>query len=145
MVGELPVKRFHIIHGDPTFSNTLVDDQGRVWLIDPRGSFGASRVYGDPLYDWAKLYYSVVGDYDAFNRRGFRLTVDSSEAEIVIQSNGWTHLESMFENRHGSSLHAIKLIHALIWISLCGYVRDDYDSVLGAFYNGLLWLERALE
>jgi hypothetical protein len=51
------------------------------------------------MYDWAKLYYSVAGNYDRFNLKDFRLTT---------------------------------------------YAWQDYDSVCGAFYNGLCWLEEAL-
>lgn len=38
----------------------------------------------------------------------------------------------------------VKFIHALIWLSLSTYAWDDYDSVCGAFYNGLFYLEEVL-
>lgn len=46
--------RYSVIHGDCTFSNTLVDAKNQVWFIDPRGSFGGSKIFGDPRYDWVK-------------------------------------------------------------------------------------------
>lgn len=135
--------RFTTIHGDPTFSNTLVDAAGRAFLIDPRGRFGALRFHGDPRYDWAKLYYSAVGGYDSFNRRRFTLQVSAAEVEVRVQPSGYAHLEPLLAARADPSIAEIRLLHALIWISLAGYVRDDYDSILGAFYNGLWWLEEA--
>ena len=38
----------------------------------------------------------------------------------------------------------IKLIHAIIWLSLTTYAWEDYDSICGAFYNGLYYLEDVL-
>ncbi|SDG49209.1 NTP transferase domain-containing protein [Roseospirillum parvum] len=135
---------FRVIHGDPTFSNMLIDGEDKAWLIDPRGSFGQVRLFGDPRYDWAKLYYSVVGDYDMFNRRRFTLKVAPEGVEIDLASNGWADLKPMFTERFGTDgQRQLDLLHALIWLSLSGYVRDDLDSVLGAFYLGLWWLEGA--
>ena len=62
-------EEFKIIHGDPTFSNIMINNKSKVHLIDPRLNFGNSKFFGDPLYDWAKLYYSVVGSYDNFNKK----------------------------------------------------------------------------
>jgi len=137
--------RFQVIHGDPTFSNMLFDADNRAWLIDPRGYFGHVKLFGDARYDWAKLYYSVVGDYDMFNRRRFTLRVGEDQVGIDVDSNGWRDLRPMFEERFGrDGLRDLELLHALIWLSLSGYVKDDLDSVLGAFYLGLWWLEEAI-
>lgn len=142
-VKEIHADNFVFLHGDPTFSNILVDRKRHAQFIDPRGYFGSSLLYGDPLYDWSKLYYSVVGNYDSFNQRHFSLKHHSSEVRLNIRSNHWEIFEPLFEEKFGSVIKTIRLIHALIWISLCGYVNDDYDSILGAFYNGLFWLEKA--
>ena len=39
----------------------------------------------------------------------------------------------------------MKLLHAIIWLSLTTYAWEDYDSICGAYYNGLLYLEEALD
>lgn len=145
LVREIQVNEFMIIHGDPTFSNMLVDEQNKVWLIDPRGYFGSSLLYGDPMYDWAKLYYSVVGNYDSFNRRQFQLKITDQCIDLNIESNGWQDLESMFGETFSTKISVIRLLHALIWLSLSGYVKDDYDSIIASFYNGLFWLEDAVK
>ena len=43
------------------------------------------------------------------------------------------------------SREQMKLLHSIIWLSLTTYAWEDYDSVCGAFYNGLLYLEEALQ
>ncbi len=145
LIDEIKVDEFTLIHGDPTFSNMLIDCDHQAWLIDPRGYFGSSLLYGDPMYDWAKLYYSVIGDYDYFNRRQFQLKITGSQIDIQIKSNEWKDLESMFIENFSTQISAIHLLHALIWLSFSGYVKDDYDSILASFYNGLFWLERAVQ
>lgn len=135
---------FHPIHGDPTFSNTLVDRNLRSWFIDPRGYFYKPGVYGDPRYDFAKVYYSAVGAYDAFNRRQFKLYVDNDTVEILMEPSAFaTSAVEVFREFFGPDLKTIERLHGLIWLSLAGYVRDDIDSIMAAFFQGLYWLEMA--
>ncbi|EHL95754.1 hypothetical protein HMPREF9946_05115 [Acetobacteraceae bacterium AT-5844] len=136
--------RFHFIHGDPTFSNMLLDAEGEPWFMDPRGKFGSSWFLGDANYDWAKLYYSVAGEYDNFNRRQFVLEMQDRNVTIQIRPGGWAHLKGAFKEFRPKDFRKIRAIHGLIWLSLSGYVSDDYDSILASFFMGLLTLEEAL-
>jgi hypothetical protein len=53
-----------IIHGDPVFTNILINKYGKIKFIDIRGKLGNKlTIYGDWLYDWAKIYQSIIG-YD---------------------------------------------------------------------------------
>ena len=53
------------IHGDLWFSNIIVGFDGLIKLIDVRGAVdGCLTLGGDPLYDYAKLYQSLLG-YDS--------------------------------------------------------------------------------
>lgn len=143
----LECEAFHLIHGDCTFSNLLLREDGRPVLIDPRGYFGHTALYGDQRYDWAKLYYSIVGNYDRFNLKEFSLHIGSSPKEgarLEIASNGWEALEGEFFRLTGAEKWEIKLLHAIIWLSLTTYAWQDYDSICGAFYNGLFYLEEIL-
>ena len=141
---QIRVERFTAIHGDPTFCNTLVDADCKPWFIDPRGAFAAPGIHGDPTYDWAKVYYSVAGNYDNFNRRQFILTQDGDSVDVEIRESGWSHLKDAFRERFGARFRDIRILHALIWLALSGWVDDDYDSILGAYYNGLYHLHDAL-
>ncbi len=140
----LAVERFVFIHGDPTFSNLMLSAETKPVFIDPRGYFGHTELHGDPNYDWAKLYYSVVGNYDRFNLKDFRLGLDAEVVDLAITSNGWERLEADFFALSGADPVTIKLLHAVIWLSLTTYAWQDYDSICGAFYNGLYYLEEAL-
>jgi hypothetical protein len=135
---------FAFIHGDCTFSNIMLRSSGEPVLIDPRGYFGFTELYGDPNYDWAKLYYSVAGNYDRFNLKDFRLTVGKNSVELNIQSNNWEDMEGEFFKLTGADEWTIKLLHAVIWLSLTTYAWQDYDSICGAFYNGIYYLEEIL-
>lgn len=135
--------KFRFLHGDCTFSNMMLKNGKEPVLIDPRGYFGYTEMYGDVAYDWAKLYYSIVGNYDRFNRKDFRLDISESEVNLSISSNGWEELEKDFFELTGEECNKdnIKLIHGIIWLSLTTYAWEDYDSICGAFYNGLYYLE----
>lgn len=138
--------KFTPIHGDPTFSNTLIDHNLKVWFIDPRGYFARDGIWGDPRYDFAKVYYSAQGGYDAFNRRKFKLHVDSETVEVIADQPLFSDVtDDVFREFFGDDLAKIKILHGLIWLALSGYVRDDIDSVIGSFYLGLYWLEKGLK
>jgi capsule biosynthesis phosphatase len=52
------------IHGDPVFTNIIINQYDKIKFIDMRGKQGESlTLYGDWLYDWAKMYQSLIG-YD---------------------------------------------------------------------------------
>lgn len=135
---------FCFIHGDCTFSNLMLREDGSPVLIDPRGYFGHTELYGDIRYDWAKLYYSIVGNYDRFNLKDFRLEIGEEEVSLQITSNRWEDMEEDFFTLTGAVPYEIRLLHAVIWLSLTTYAWQDYDSVCGAFYNGLYYLEDVL-
>ncbi len=139
-------KEFKLIHGDCTFSNLMYDTFNmKAILIDPRGYFGKTKLYGDEDYDWAKLYYSIKGEYDQFNRKKFTLDIREKDVEFAIKPNNWADMEEFFfDNLPYVNKQKIKLLHAIIWLSLTTYAWEDYDSICGAFYNGLVKLGETL-
>jgi hypothetical protein len=53
-----------VIHGDPVFTNILIDQYSQIRFIDMNGKLGSVlTIFGDWLYDWAKMYQSLIG-YD---------------------------------------------------------------------------------
>jgi len=53
-----------VIHGDPIFTNIIINIYGKIKFIDMRGKVGDKlTICGDWLYDWAKIYQSIIG-YD---------------------------------------------------------------------------------
>ena len=53
-----------VIHGDSVLTNILINEFDKIKFIDMRGKCGSTcTICGDWLYDWAKLYQSLIG-YD---------------------------------------------------------------------------------
>ena len=59
-----------VIHGDPVFSNALLTETGRIYLLDMRGELGSTlTLQGDLTYDLSKVYQSLLGyDYILLNQ-----------------------------------------------------------------------------
>lgn len=141
ILSEMIPEEFRLIHGDCTFSNLMFDTFNmKTILIDPRGYFGNTKLYGDVDYDWAKLYYSIKGNYDQFNKKKFTLDIREEEVELAIKPNNWEDMEEFFFDNLplGVNKNKIKALHAVIWLSLTTYAWEDYDSICGAFYNGII-------
>ena len=132
---------FGIIHGDCTLTNTLIDSDHNIYFIDARGYFGKTKLFGDVYYDWAKVYYSLQGAFDQFNVKNFELEIGEEQVEYQIGSSGWEHLTQYFLSKiPHCDYYRLKLIHAIIWLSLASHCWEDYDSLCTAFYNGLYLL-----
>lgn len=136
-------------HGDCQLTNTLIDQKGQVFFIDPRGYFGKSKVFGDPRYDWAKLYYAIHGNFDQFNVKNFTFEETEEEIHYQIGSGGWEFLSNDFFDLipvEEGSRKEIELIHLIVWLSMASHVWEDYDSMCVAFMNGVAlfneWLEK---
>ncbi len=139
---------FTLYHGDCQLTNTLLDEHGNVFFIDPRGYFGKTENLGDVRYDWVKVYYAIKGNFDQFNIKNFHFELKVDCVNFSIASGGWEFLEKEFFDRipegEGSEKE-IKLIHAIVWLSLASHAWEDFDSMCVAYYNGLAlfneWLE----
>ena len=142
---KMDEKEFALIHGDCTFSNTMVDKSLNIIFLDPRGYFGFKELYGDEKYDWAKAYYSIAGDYDQFNNKKFKLEIEEGQVKLQIETNGWKDVADYYLSKiENVEPEKIKFLHALIWLSLTTYAWEDFDSICGAFYQGTYLLEEIL-
>lgn len=157
-------KEFNLIHGDCTFSNIMLKDDKTPVLIDPRGYFGNTEIYGDSAYDWVKLFYSLYSNYDQFNLKRFSLFINQTDEEkifkergkdyqvspssvrLIIASNHWEELEGTFFDllKGEVTRKQMMLFLAITWLSLTTYAWEDYDSICGAFYQGIYYLEESL-
>lgn len=53
-----------VVHGDPVFSNCIINEYGQFKFIDMRGLQGdIVTIFGDKWYDYGKIYQSIIG-YD---------------------------------------------------------------------------------
>ncbi len=92
-----------VIHGDPVFTNILINNFGKIKFIDMRGKVKDTlTIHGDYLYDWAKMYQSLIG-YDEIHEgkhlsHGYKTKMIHAFYEQFVQfygTNDWTHLKTI--------------------------------------------------
>ena len=97
-----------IIHGDLVFSNIILTKEGNIKLVDVKGKIGDEyTIYGDPLYDYAKIYQSLIG-YDEIL---LDKNIDESYRKRLL-----TYFESLFLNEELVKIKNItkSLLYSLI-------------------------------
>lgn len=121
--------KFHIVHGDFCFSNILYSPNNtEVKLIDPRGSFGKIEMFGDQLYEWAKLSHSIDGLYDFIISDKYSLIKNQNNISYKTH-----HLKLHEEIRDffyseiipSADARKIKLIQALLFFSMLPLHADN--------------------
>jgi len=124
------IKFYSNIHGDCQFSNIMKSSsEGKLYLIDPRGYFGKTKLYGLKEYDFAKLCYALTG-YDDFNLNVyFVFDILESNINIPIKNN-----IELIEKYDFINQKIIKYITVIIWLSLTSYIRNNPIKVVAAYY-----------
>lgn len=133
--------KYSFIHGDLTMGNTLIDKEGKLFLIDPRGKFGNTSIYGDVRYDVAKMYFSVFGNFESVSNGKFDYAQDKLKQNshfYKIQDCGFSSYEKKMLNLFGEKTEIIKFIHATIWLSLMPHVLNNQQFC--AFCHGVYLL-----
>lgn len=134
-------REYGFIHGDLQMSNSMVDESLNVTIIDPRGYFGKTGLYGLQDYDDGKLLYALNG-YDAFNcARDFGIRRDGSSLNFIIK-------EPNLGGVHGFIANHFKPIHyawlAVNFLGLAQYIKNDPVKMVAAHYHGIVLAERWL-
>ncbi len=115
---------FNVIHGDPVFSNILLNENNGFNLIDMRGSFGYEcDLYGDKNYDYAKIYQSIIG-YDNI------MLNESIDNEYSL------YLENIFFGGlvdRGINLNYVKLLTSYLFLTLIPLHSDI--TKISVYYN----------
>jgi hypothetical protein len=144
-------KDFCVMHGDFCFNNILYDNySGTIRLIDPRGSFGENLpgIYGDLKYDLAKLLHSSVYGYDYIVNDLFHFIIDGNKITYSFnQRNNHNLLTSLSEdlvNKMGFEPVNIKVIVALLFISMCPLHGDSLHRQKLMYAHGLYLLNKTL-
>ena len=79
--------QINVLHGDFCFSNILYDFRtSSIKVIDPRGidSNDKQSIYGNTLYDVAKLAHSVIGLYDYIISGYFRVSLTGYSLDFQV-------------------------------------------------------------
>ncbi|MBX2894289.1 MAG: hypothetical protein KF763_02520 [Cyclobacteriaceae bacterium] len=138
-----------IIHGDYCFSNILYDLNTQVVrLIDPRGSFGKQKLYGDPRYDIAKLRHSIAGRYDFIIADLFKVEEENAEYTFeVVEPEVYSPLVKHFDTLiqvYGYAPEEIRLIEGLLFISMVPLHRDSPNRQLAMYLTGIQILNNVI-
>jgi dTDP-glucose pyrophosphorylase len=135
-----------IIHGDLCLSNILYDLRSHICkLIDPRGSFGAAGIFGDPAYDVAKLHHSVHGLYDFITNDLFRVRLEGNRLELDIRSRpSHARIEERFRRVFAPS-RDVQLITGLLFASMPALHYDRPARQLAMYARSLQLLDEAYQ
>ena len=87
----------------------------------------------------------ITPSSDTLKEFAATLDIRENEVEFAIKPNNWDDMEEFFfDCLPGVNKFKLILLHAIIWLSLTTYAWEDYDSICGAFYNGIIKLNEVL-
>ena len=119
-----------IVHGDPVLTNVLINQFGKIKFIDMRGKVGDTlTIYGDWLYDWSKLYQSLIG-YDEILQNK---TVSMSYKNLMITTFE-TYFISLFSKEDLDNVKQITKFLLFTLIPLHYNENKENDKCL-KYYN----------
>ena len=55
----LDIYQYNLIHGNPYFSNILINTEQNILFIEPKGCYGNTQNYGLKDYDYSKILLST--------------------------------------------------------------------------------------
>lgn len=148
----LPLEKMHVIHGDCCFSNILcgINEKTKTYIlkcVDPRGKFGELGVYGDPLYDTAKLLHSYEGGYEYIIFDDFKLSKnnDLNDFTYSFSNNNKDSIKDIFDANAEFNIKKSRLIEGLIYIGMCSRHYDSENRQTVMYNQGIRFLNEVLD
>ena len=133
--------RICFCHGDVVFSNVFAFfDRATLKVIDPRGSFGDDKKYGDIYYDYAKIYQCLYGYYDYIIEDKFRYKITNKHLEYKIYTTQRIFdLQDVFNEDAfiKKTAKEIKLIESLQFLSMVALHNDNKDRQIIMLATGV--------
>lgn len=126
-----------ICHGDPNTDNTMIDENGNVKFIDPRGYFGKLKTcgLGLPEYDLAKFCYGLNG-YSVFNSAPYLTISVDDDQNITVNYPTCDGSITRIDLDDMPIDDNIKIIIGIIWMKLSSYIiNDPMKSVIAYLYG----------
>lgn len=127
------IKNYCTIHGDCHLSNILIDSNENYFLIDPRGYFGETNIFGINYYDIGKILYSLSG-FDELNNRKNHFFIIEDDNIIVNINNNMDNYLSLFEKYNVQILIDMVILH---WLGLAEYSKNNIHKCVSAYYYGI--------
>ena len=140
--------RRNMIHGDMCFSNILYHPKVGARFIDMRGSFGAKGVYGDSMYDYAKLLHSVEGGYELFINDSFSVEKECPGAynlHLFSNKNKDLAFDAYMQAFGDKNIDLIRLVEGLIFVGMCARHYDSEKRQMIMYLTGIKTLNEAVE
>ena len=139
------------IHGDFCFSNILYCPKSKeIKLIDPRGSFGATGIYGNPDYDFAKLLHCLHGRYDLIVNNNFALE-ELNKGVFSFKRPHSSLLKKLHKSyrllliERGVNIELSYLIEASLFLSMAALHYECVKRQKALFLTGLIILNNFFE
>jgi hypothetical protein len=111
----------------------LVDDKNEFFLIDPRGYFGETSIFGINYYDIGKILYSLSGFDEINNRKNHYFIIEDNNIIVNINNNMDNYL-SLFKNYNVKILIDMVILH---WLGLAEYAKNNIHKCVSAYYYGI--------
>lgn len=132
------VYEYGMIHGDCQFNNIMINNDGDLKFIDPRGYYGTSRIYGLVDYDLAKICFALSG-YDQFdnntikelNMRGYNIDID-----FEIEKENETFI------REQSTI--VKTLMCAIWLGNAHIFQEDKNKCVTSYFIAMFMCSKFL-
>jgi len=107
-INQYEPKSITAIHGDPVFTNIIINKDNEIKLIDMRGKLGKQyTIGGDPMYDLSKIYQSISG-YDCI----------LNNTTLNVNENLLKILSEWIEKNYQFNLEDVKKFAATLYFSL---------------------------
>lgn len=134
--------KYSSIHGDPHMSNVIVDENNKMWFIDPRGYFGNTKLFGPPEYDISKIVYSLSGfDQVNTNPNHFFTIDENNNIEVNITNNIDNYLH-LFDKYDKKILLCMTILH---WFGLTDYSKNNIHKCISSYYYGIYLYQLYIE
>jgi hypothetical protein len=147
------VSKLNYIHGDLCFSNILfginpINNDVVLKFIDPRGSFGSVKSYGDPYYDLAKLMHSCDGGYEYFITDNFTVSNKDQNFTLSYSDDKKSYVKEVFDEvvkKYEFDARKIKILQGTIFIGMCARHYDSFERQKAMLLTGLRILNEVYE
>ena len=126
-----------LIHGDLCFSNLFIDfPNQQLFLIDPRGEFGTTGIYGDGRYDRARIRHSLSG-YEQLISDCFTARLVGNQLVLELPYNPYhQRWLDAWDEACKSHLFEIRLIEALLFLSMIPLHADKPSRQMAMYGIG---------
>jgi len=124
-----------ISHGDFCFSNILYDSRSQsIKVIDPRGCDykGDISLYGEQLYDIAKISHSILGMYDFIIAKNYKLIKRNYDIEFHLFKHASVNkiqntYVQMLNEKYALTQKNLNAMQIQLFLSMLPLHKDDVD------------------